>query len=78
LSNPGDLVLDPFSGSGSVAVACHRLGRNFIAIERDPVYYAESVERLKNEMAQVNLFAKNETSLAQTNDHSQIKVNYHF
>lgn len=75
LSNEGDLILDPFSGSGSVAVACHRLARRFIAIERDPVYYAESVERLENEMAQVNLFAKNETSLAQTNDHSQIKVN---
>jgi len=75
LSNPGDLVLDPFSGSGSTAIACHRLNRRFIAFERDPKYYADSVERLKNEMAQVNLFAKNETSLTQTNDPGQIKVN---
>jgi site-specific DNA-methyltransferase (adenine-specific) len=75
LSNPGDLILDPFSGSGTTAIACHRLGRRFIAIERDPIYYAESVERLKNEMAQGNLFAKNETSLAGLNNPGQIKVN---
>lgn len=75
LSNPGDLILDPFSGSGTTAIACHRLGRNFICIERDPVYYAESVARLKNEMVQGNLFAKNETSLAGLNDPGRIKVN---
>ena len=36
-SNPGDLVLDPFFGSGTTGVAARRLGRSFIGIERDPV-----------------------------------------
>jgi modification methylase len=37
-SNPGDLVLDPFFGSGTTGVAARRLRRSFIGIERDPVY----------------------------------------
>jgi len=74
LSNPGDLVCDPFTGSGSIPIACHRLGRRFIAFERDPKYYAESVDRLKNERAQGNLFANNKTSRARLNDPGQIKV----
>jgi len=73
LSNPGDLILDPFSGSGATAIACYRLNRNFICIERDPKYYAESIKRLENEMAQVNLFAKNETSIAGLNDIRPVK-----
>ncbi|MDD5063054.1 MAG: site-specific DNA-methyltransferase [Candidatus Marinimicrobia bacterium] len=75
LSNEGDLVCDPFSGSGTTAIASHRLGRNFIAIERDPVYYVESVKRLERERAQGNLFAKNETSGVRLNDTDQTKAN---
>ncbi|MDE2636160.1 MAG: site-specific DNA-methyltransferase [Chloroflexota bacterium] len=33
-SNPGDIVLDPFCGSGTTAVAAERLGRQWIAMER--------------------------------------------
>jgi len=43
-SNPGDLVLDPFFGSGTTGVAARRLRRSFIGIERDPVY-AEAARR---------------------------------
>lgn len=35
LSNPGDLVLDTFAGSGSTGLACKELGRRAILIERD-------------------------------------------
>jgi len=37
-SNPGDLVFDPFSGSGTVPVVCNRLGRQFVACEINADY----------------------------------------
>ena len=43
-SNAGDLVLDPFFGSGTTGAVARRLGRSFIGIERDPVY-AEAARR---------------------------------
>ena len=49
---PGELVLDPFSGSGTTAVACHELGRRFICVERDPEYHRASIERLARVRAQ--------------------------
>jgi site-specific DNA-methyltransferase (adenine-specific) len=45
-SNESDLVLDPFSGSGTTAIACKSLDRRFIAIERDPDYHQKSIDRL--------------------------------
>lgn len=46
-SNEGDVVLDPFSGSGVTAIACEKLKRKYICIERDEKHYNDSVERLK-------------------------------
>lgn len=54
-SNEGALVLDPFSGSGTTAIAAHRLGRRFICVEKDPEYHAASVKRLEEEMKQALL-----------------------
>lgn len=45
-TNPGDLVLDPFSGSASTAIACFNTERNYIGYEIDVEYYQKSIERL--------------------------------
>ena len=51
-TEPGALILDPFSGSGTTAVAAHMLGRRFICIEKDEDYWRASVERLDKARAQ--------------------------
>jgi DNA modification methylase len=38
-TRPGDIVLDPFIGSGTTAVAAKRLGRHFVGIEIKPEYF---------------------------------------
>lgn len=48
-TDPGEVVLDPFCGSGTTGVACLRLGRRFIGIERDAKYAALAQERLEAE-----------------------------
>lgn len=46
-SNRGDLVLDPFAGVGTCSVVCQALGRNCIAIERDPEMVEVARSRLR-------------------------------
>lgn len=48
-SSPGDLIVDPFSGSGSTSLACKQLGRNSLAFEIDTDYYNRSIELLSQE-----------------------------
>ena len=45
-SNEGDIVLDPFMGSGTTAVACRNNNRKFVGFEVDEIYYSQSIERL--------------------------------
>ena len=45
-SNPGDLVLDPFSGSGTTAKAAKELGRMFLGLEINPEYCAIAERRI--------------------------------
>ena len=45
-SRPGDIVLDPFCGSGSTLVAALELGRHYIGIELDPAHHQTAAERL--------------------------------
>jgi DNA modification methylase len=54
--NENDLILDCFSGSGTTAIACSELKRNFICIEKDKQYYEASVQRLENYNKQLKLF----------------------
>lgn len=46
-SNENDIVLDPFMGSGTTAMACKNNNRNFIGFELEKEYYTKAVERLK-------------------------------
>lgn len=48
-TDPGELVLDPFCGSGTTGVACLRLGRRFIGIEKDEKYAQVARDRLTAE-----------------------------
>ena len=45
-SNAGDVVLDPFAGSGTTAVVAKKLGRRFIGIEQNPTFCAWAEYRL--------------------------------
>jgi DNA modification methylase len=46
-SNPGDIVLDVFSGSGSTAITAITNGRNFIGCEKNETYYQKALDRIK-------------------------------
>lgn len=45
-SDPGDIVLDPFSGSGTTGIVARKLGRDYIGVELSPEYAALSKERI--------------------------------
>lgn len=45
-SNEGDLILDPFMGSSTTAIACLNLKRNFVGFEIDEEYYEKSLLRI--------------------------------
>lgn len=46
-SKPGDLILDPYMGSGPVAQACHEMGRRYIGVEIVEDYCRIAVDRLR-------------------------------
>jgi site-specific DNA-methyltransferase (adenine-specific) len=46
-SNPGDLVLDPFGGSGTTLAAAKKLGRNFVGTELSSDYARQIRQRLQ-------------------------------
>jgi modification methylase len=45
-SNPGDVVLDPFFGTGTTGAVARKLGRHFIGIEADPTYAETAQKRI--------------------------------
>ena len=47
-TNEGDLIVDPFAGTGNFAVACLNTNRNFIGFEISKTYYEIAMERIEN------------------------------
>ena len=45
-SNPGDIILDPFCGSGTTAVVAEQLGRHWIGCEINPEYNSWAIARI--------------------------------
>lgn len=55
-TNKGDIVLDPFMGSGTTAIACMQADRHFIGYEIDTEYYTIAMKRLNEETKQLEIF----------------------
>jgi DNA modification methylase len=52
----GDTILDPFMGSGSTGVACAKMGKQFIGIEKDEQFFEIAYSRIKMAYAQGDMF----------------------
>ena len=57
-SNEGQVVLDPFMGSGTTLVACAKLGRKGIGIELDPDYFEIACKRVDEAYRQPDMFVQ--------------------
>lgn len=71
-TNPGDLVLDPFMGSGTTAFVCALLARTCVGIERDSVYLDLTLRRLEsvsfNLAVRINVFVETQNDLELVSD----------
>ena len=57
IKNCRGIILDPFAGSCSTAIACERLNRQWVCIEIDEKDCEISAKRLEQETSQLKLFA---------------------
>jgi site-specific DNA-methyltransferase (adenine-specific) len=57
ITRPGDLILDPFAGSGSTGKACVLEGRRFVGIEQDAAYLEIARHRITSALASAPLFS---------------------
>ena len=55
-TNIGGVILDPFMGSGTTAIACIKEKRHFCGFELNKQYFDKALKRIKNEQAQMMLF----------------------
>jgi DNA modification methylase len=63
----GEVILDPFMGSGTTGVACARLGRRFIGIEIEPKYFDIACKRIDAAYREPRLFQEPAPKPVQTN-----------
>ena len=66
-TNPGQIVCDPFMGSGTTGVACVRHGRRFIGIEVDPKHFETACRRIEAATKQPDLFIEEPKKAEQLN-----------
>lgn len=59
-TDPGELICDPFAGSGTTGVACKRLGRRFIGWEREEKYWRIATKRIDAARERFMLFRERE------------------
>ena len=64
-SNVGQIILDPFMGSGTTGVACMNLGRKFIGIEIEPKYFEIACKRIDQSQRQGQLFTPEKPDIEQ-------------
>lgn len=57
-SDRGDVVLDPFMGSGTTGVACVKTGRSFVGVEQNETYFAAACDRIRKAYAQPDMFVE--------------------
>lgn len=55
VSRENSIILDPFMGSGTTGIACKKLNRNFIGIEKDEHYFQIAEKRIERETAELKL-----------------------
>lgn len=55
-TDQGETILDPFMGSGTTGVACVKMGRKFIGIEKEPQYFDIACKRIEDAYKQPDLF----------------------
>jgi len=58
LPDTAQTILDPFMGSGTTGVACVKMGRKFIGIEREPEYFDIACKRIREASAQPDFFVE--------------------
>ena len=52
----GDLILDPFAGSQSLRITCHKMNRKYIGFEIDEEYFRKGTEWYNSVAAQISIF----------------------
>lgn len=52
----GQTILDPFMGSGSTGVACQRIGKGFVGIEKEPKYFDIAAKRIQDAYSRPDMF----------------------
>jgi site-specific DNA-methyltransferase (adenine-specific) len=64
-TQPGELICDPFMGSGTTGVAAVRYGRKFIGIDENPKWFDLACRRIADELSRPDLFVESHPPLKQ-------------